>query len=90
MESTVQKSCWGVTARAVIGFGAVLVIAYLFGGITILQFHVQIEGYGIPPQFVSMLPYVTTIIVLCIISTDRARIRLNAPACLGKPFHAAG
>ena len=33
MESTVQKSCWGVTARAVIGFGAVLVIAYLFGGI---------------------------------------------------------
>ena len=33
MESTVQKSCWGVTARAVLGFGAVLVIAYLFGGI---------------------------------------------------------
>ena len=27
MESTVQKSCWGVTARAVLGFGAVLVIA---------------------------------------------------------------
>jgi len=33
MESTVQKSCWGVTARAVLGFGVVLVIAYLFGGI---------------------------------------------------------
>ncbi len=33
MESTVQKSCWGVTARAVLGFGAVLIIAYLFGGI---------------------------------------------------------
>jgi hypothetical protein len=33
MESTVQKSCWGVTARAVLGFGAVLVVAYLFGGI---------------------------------------------------------
>jgi hypothetical protein len=33
MESTVQKSCWGVTARAVCGFAAVLVIAYLFGGI---------------------------------------------------------
>jgi hypothetical protein len=33
MESTVQKSCWGVTARAVLGFGAVAVIAYLFGGI---------------------------------------------------------
>lgn len=33
METTVQKSCWGVTARAVLGFGAVLVIAYLFGGV---------------------------------------------------------
>lgn len=70
--------------------GRLLLGAYLFGGITILQFHVQTLGIGIPPQFVSMLPYVTTILVLCIISTDRARIRLNAPACLGKPFHAVG
>ena len=70
--------------------GRLLLGAYLFGGITILQFHVQTLGLGIPPQFVSMLPYVTTILVLCIISTDRARIRLNAPACLGKPFHAVG
>jgi ABC-type uncharacterized transport system permease subunit len=64
--------------------------AYLFGGITILQFHVQTMGLGIPPQFVSMLPYLATILVLCVISTDRAKIRLNAPACLGRPFHAAG
>lgn len=64
--------------------------AYLFGGITILQFHVQTMGLGIPPQFVSMLPYLTTIVVLCVISTDRAKIRLNAPACLGRSFHAAG
>ncbi len=33
MDESVQKSCWGVTVKAVIGFGAVLVIAYLFGGI---------------------------------------------------------
>ena len=33
MESTVQKSCWGITVRAVLGFGAVLTIAHLFGGI---------------------------------------------------------
>lgn len=64
--------------------------AYLFGGITILQFHVQTMGLGIPPQFVSMLPYLATILVLCVISTDRAKIRLNAPACLGRSFHAAG
>lgn len=33
MEETAQKSCWAFTARAVIGFAAVLVIAYMFGGI---------------------------------------------------------
>ncbi len=33
MEDTVQKSCWGVTARAVIGFAGLLVLAYFLGGI---------------------------------------------------------
>ncbi|MGH6931626.1 MAG: ABC transporter permease [Dongiaceae bacterium] len=64
--------------------------AYLFGGITILQLHVQGLGIAVPSQFLSMLPYLATIIVLVVISQDRARIRMNAPACLGKRFHAAG
>lgn len=64
--------------------------AYLFGGITILQFHVQTMGLGIPTQFVSMLPYLATIVVLVVISTDRSKIRLNAPACLGRAFHVTG
>jgi simple sugar transport system permease protein len=64
--------------------------AYLFGGITILQFHVQTMGLGIPAQFVSMLPYLATIAVLVVISTDRSKIRLNAPACLGRSFHVTG
>jgi bacteriorhodopsin len=33
MEETAQKSCWAFTARAVIGFAGILVLAYLFGGI---------------------------------------------------------
>lgn len=33
MEDTVQKSCWGVTFRAVIGFAIILLLAYVFGGI---------------------------------------------------------
>lgn len=33
MEDTIQKSCWGVTVRAVIGFAGLLVLAYFFGGI---------------------------------------------------------
>jgi ABC-type uncharacterized transport system permease subunit len=64
--------------------------AYLFGGISILQLYVQGLGLPIPSQFLSMLPYLATVVVLVVISRDRARIRLNAPACLGKPFHAAG
>lgn len=61
--------------------------AYLFGGITILQLHGQAIGLSIPSQFMSMLPYIATIVVLVVISKDRNRIKLNAPACIGKPFH---
>ena len=67
-----------------------LVGAYLFGGISILQLYVQSLPLAIPSQFLSMLPYLATILVLVIISRDRLRIRLNAPACLGKAFHATG
>lgn len=64
--------------------------AYLFGGITIIQLYAQGMGVEISAQLLSMLPYLATIIVLVIISRDSATARLNAPACLGKNFHAAG
>ncbi|MBT5887695.1 MAG: ABC transporter permease, partial [Acidiferrobacteraceae bacterium] len=64
----------------------VLLGAILFGGITILQLNAQAAGLGIPGAFMSMLPYIATIVVLVLISRDAIRIRLNAPACLGKPF----
>ena len=64
--------------------------AYLFGGISILQLYVQSLQLAIPSQFLSMLPYLATVLVLVLISRDRVKIRLNAPACLGKPFHATG
>ena len=67
--------------------GRVLMGAYLFGGITILQLHAQALGIGVPSQIMSMLPYLATIAVLVIISSDRSRIKLNAPASLGKAFH---
>ena len=63
--------------------------AYLFGGITILQLYSQGFGVKIEPQYLSMLPYLATIAVLVIISSDRAKVKLNAPACLAKPFRAA-
>ena len=67
--------------------GRVLLGAYLFGGITILQLHAQALGIGIPSQIMSMLPYLATIVVLVVISRDQTKIKLNSPASLGKPFH---
>ena len=64
--------------------------AYLFGGVTILQLYAQgAGGIGIPAQVLSMLPYLATILVLTIISAGPWRGRLDAPACLGKPFRPA-
>jgi general nucleoside transport system permease protein len=64
----------------------VLLGAYLFGGVTMLQFHLQGQGVDIASQFLSMLPYVATIVVLVLISRNAAWIRANMPASLGKPF----
>ncbi len=65
----------------------VLVGAYLFGGVTIIQFHIQGAGVDIASQVLSMLPYLATIAVLVVISRDATKIRLNAPASLGQAYH---
>ncbi len=65
-----------------------LIGAYLFGGVTILQLHAQGLGlFAVPSQVLSMLPYLATILVLALIAAGSGRRRLDAPACLGKPFH---
>jgi simple sugar transport system permease protein len=64
--------------------------AYLFGGVTMLQFHLQGEGVQVPTQFLTMLPYLATVIVLVLISSNAAWIRANMPASLGKPFFPGG
>jgi simple sugar transport system permease protein len=60
--------------------------AYLFGFITVMGFAVQGHGIGIPSQLLSALPYIVTILVLVVISGNRALMRANTPACLGQPF----
>ena len=67
----------------------VMLGAYLFGGITIIQFHAQAMGVDLPSQLLSMLPYLATIVVLVLISRDIRTIRLNAPASLGMSYHPA-
>jgi general nucleoside transport system permease protein len=65
----------------------VLLGSYLFGGVTMLQFHLQGQGVDVPSQFLTMLPYIATIVVLALISRNPAWIRVNMPASLGKPFY---
>jgi simple sugar transport system permease protein len=83
----------GWIALALVVFAAwrpwrLLLGAYLFGGVTILQLYAQGSGlFDLPAQFLSMLPYLATIAVLTIISAGPWKGWLNAPACLGRPFH---
>jgi simple sugar transport system permease protein len=66
----------------------VILGAYLFGGVTVLQFHGQGMGIAVPSQFLSMLPYVATIVILVIICRDPKTILLNKPMSLGQNFKA--
>ncbi len=63
----------------------VLLGAYLYGGITVLQLNAQAAGARIPVEYLSMSPYLITILVLVFMSADRSR----APASLGRIFHAS-
>jgi simple sugar transport system permease protein len=67
-------------ARVVLG-------AYLFGAVTMMQFYLQGRGVQISTEFLSMSPYVATIVVLVLISRNPVWIRTNMPASIGKPFH---
>ena len=63
---------------------------YLFGGISVAQLFVQGSGLSLnlPPQFLAALPYLTTIVVLILISLKRRRSKkIFAPLSLGKTFH---
>ncbi len=66
--------------------GRLVAGALLFGAVSILQLHAQAIGIGIPSQFLSMLPYIVTVIALVVISRNRALLSVNTPACLGRPF----
>jgi ABC-type uncharacterized transport system permease subunit len=67
----------------------VLLGAWLFGGMTILQLQGQALGLAVPSELLSALPYLATIIVLVIISQNRQMLALHFPASLAKPFRPA-
>ncbi len=66
--------------------GRLVAGAYLFGAVSILQLHTQALGFGIPPQLMTSLPYLATVIVLVLISRTRGTAGSAAPASLGVVF----
>lgn len=60
--------------------------AYVFGGVLILQLHLQAAGVALPSQLLSALPYLATILALVLLSRDRRRLAASTPAALGHPF----
>ena len=84
----------GWIALAIVVFASwkparILLGAYLFGGIAVLQLNLQAAGVSIPVEYLSMSPYLITIIVLVAMSANRSKSALNAPAALGRVFHAS-
>lgn len=67
--------------RAVIG-------ALLFGGINAYQYQMQAAGTTIPASFLTMLPYLFTILVMVAITVyEKVSRAVGAPAALGLPFY---
>ena len=90
VEGMVAGKGW--IALALTTFGTwrparVLLGAYLFGGVTMLQFYLQSQGSHVPSQLLTAMPYLATVVVLALISRNPTWIRVNMPASLGKPFY---
>lgn len=68
--------------------GRLLLGAWLFGGLSVLQLNLQAAGARVPVEYLSMTPYLATILVLTVLSARRGRRSVAAPADLGRSFHA--
>ena len=70
--------------------GRLVIGAMLFGGVTMLQLNLQAAGVEINAAYMSMAPFIVTIVVLAAMSGARFRHIASAPASLGRTFHASG
>ena len=99
--SLVQVPIWGedmTAGRGWIALGLVvfsswkpfrvILGALLFGGITILQLHAQGFDIRISAQYLSMLPYLATILILVSLRMGaKNKTNRTMPNCLGRIFH---
>lgn len=80
---------WIAVALVVFGTwatGRIVFGALLFGALSLGGLIAQAGGIALPSQFLAAVPYVVTIIMLAVISSNRRRMRLNTVASLGQPF----
>ena len=99
--SLVQVPIWGegmTAGRGWIAIGLVVFASWqpfrvilgavLFGGITVLQLHAQGFDIRISAQYLSMLPYLATIIILVSLRMRlKNKTNRTVPNCLGRIFH---
>jgi len=99
--SLVQVPIWGegmTAGRGWIALGLVVFASWLpfrvilgailFGGITILQLHAQGFNIRISAQYLSMLPYLATIVILVSLRIGaKNKTNRTMPNCLGRIFH---
>lgn len=89
-EGLIAGRGWIVVALVVFGTWKaprIALGAYLFGAVSLLELFVQGQGFSIPSQLMSAMPYIITIIILAIISKDARIIKLNHPASLGVTYN---
>lgn len=87
-EGMIAGRGWIVIALTIFALwqpGGAFLGAYLFGGIFVLQY--MLQPLGISPNLLSMLPYLSTLLVLFIYGLSKSgQRRMNAPATLGEPY----
>ncbi|CAH0526188.1 ABC transporter permease [Vibrio hippocampi] len=89
MENMTAGRGWIALALVVFAswrIGFLALGAYLFGFASILHLVMQGFGFDISPNLLAMTPYVATIAVMVIISSNALKQKLATPMSLGKPF----
>jgi simple sugar transport system permease protein len=97
--STVYTPLWadgmiagrGWIALALVVFGTwqtgrIAFGAFLFGALSLAELTTQAAGVNVPSQVLACVPYVVTILMLAVISSNRRRMRLHTIASLGQTF----
>ncbi|MEY3533829.1 MAG: hypothetical protein RI979_1853 [Pseudomonadota bacterium] len=80
---------WIALALVVFGTwltGRIFFGACLFGAVSLASLVAQTENWAVPSQFLSSLPYIVTIVVLGIITSNKRLLKVNGVASLGEPF----